>query len=95
MSIFFNNFSLFLHHFVGQENIHILLESTQSSSSPSYVITIGGDENTKTWIEENNRLLNSTVSENILSLEEYRAFWISWSNSIIAVSFKDFEISNC
>nr|XP_009861615.2 C3 and PZP-like alpha-2-macroglobulin domain-containing protein 8 [Ciona intestinalis] len=66
-------------------NVHITLSSDESTSSDSYEIVLGGSDNTQSWISRNSQHLVTAATDQILSGEEYRSFWVTWVGGNIQV----------
>nr|CAB3233265.1 C3 and PZP-like alpha-2-macroglobulin domain-containing protein 8 [Phallusia mammillata] len=68
-----------------RNNVHLILTSQQSASSGSYEVVLGGSRNTRSWISRDSQHLVTAATNHILSDDEFRPFWITWTNGNIQV----------
>ncbi|CAK8682027.1 unnamed protein product [Clavelina lepadiformis] len=66
-------------------NVHIILSEEDHASSSSYEIVLGGSNNQRSWISRNFQHLVTAATDQILCEDEYRSFWITWTNGNIQV----------
>ncbi|XP_022086577.1 C3 and PZP-like alpha-2-macroglobulin domain-containing protein 8 isoform X2 [Acanthaster planci] len=69
-----------------KNDAHIALAATQDSYQ-LYEIVLGGWDNTRSWIARSKRgdALETDLTSDIVSWDEFRAFWISWQGGNIQV----------
>uniref|UniRef100_A0ACB8F2G9 C3 and PZP-like alpha-2-macroglobulin domain-containing protein 8 n=1 Tax=Sphaerodactylus townsendi TaxID=933632 RepID=A0ACB8F2G9_9SAUR len=68
-------------------NAHIALSGSPHDTAEMTEIVIGGHQNSRTWISSSKmgEPVASAETAGLLAWEEFRSFWISWSNGVIQV----------
>jgi len=62
-----------------------MLTEEERVTPNSYEIVLGGSQNQQSWISRNLQHLVTAATNQILSQEEFRPFWITWEGGNIQV----------
>ena len=72
-------------YFLASCNVHLVLADDARDLASSYQITLGGHSNQRSWISRGEERLVTAATAGILSDEEFRAFWVTWTDGNIQV----------